>query len=89
MTDNSLSAALLVAVSIFMLMAGIYTQRNRKRAEVAATMSNMAMRPVGLRELEMTRYQGETGGTSSGEAQALTSYPVDWVRTSLSTTVPT
>jgi tight adherence protein C len=55
MTDNSLSAALLVAVSIFMLMAGIYTQRNRKRAEVAATMSNMAMRPVGLRELEMTR----------------------------------
>lgn len=55
MENNSLFAALLVAASIFMLMAGIYTQRNRKRAEVAAAMSSMAMRPVGLRELEMTR----------------------------------
>lgn len=55
MENNSLLTAVLVAASIFMLMVGVYTQRNRKRAEVTATMNNMAMRPVGLRELEMTR----------------------------------
>lgn len=55
MENNSLLAAFLMAASVFTLMVGIYVQRNRKRAEVTAAMSNMAMSPVGLRELEMTR----------------------------------
>lgn len=53
--DSSLLIALLMTGFVFTMVMGIHTQRNRKQAEVAAAMSNMAMRPVGLRELEMTR----------------------------------
>lgn len=55
MENTSFLAALLVTGFIFMLMMGVYAQRNRKRAAIAASLSNMAMRPTGLRELEMTR----------------------------------
>jgi tight adherence protein C len=46
---------MLVTGFVFTVMMGIYTQRNRKQAAVTATMANVAMRPVGLRDLEMTR----------------------------------
>jgi tight adherence protein C len=59
MENISLLAALLVTGSVFALMMGISAQRNRRRAAVAAAMANMAMRPAGLRDLEMTRSSNE------------------------------
>lgn len=55
MENTSLLASMLVTGFVFMVMMGIHTQRNRKRVEVTATMANIAMRPTGLRDLEMTR----------------------------------
>lgn len=55
MENTNFLAALLVTGCIFMLMMGMYAQRNRKRAVITAAMSNMSMTPTGLRDLEMTR----------------------------------
>ena len=55
MENTSLLASMLVMGFVFMMMMGIHTQRNRKRAAVTATMANIGMRPTGLRDLEMTR----------------------------------
>lgn len=55
MENTSLLAALLVMGSVLALMMGIRTQQNRKRAAIEAAMANVAMAPLGLRELEMSR----------------------------------
>ncbi len=55
MESNYLLITMLVMGSTFTLMLGIRSQRNRKMEAVLAAMSNQAMMPASLRELEMTR----------------------------------
>ena len=55
MENSNLLITMLVMGSTFALMLGIRAQRNHKMAAVQAAMSNKAMMPASLRELEMTR----------------------------------
>lgn len=55
MENSYLLITMLVMGSAFTLLLGIRTQRNQKMAAVQAALSNRAMMPASLRELEMTR----------------------------------
>lgn len=55
MESNYLLITGLVMASTFALMLGLRTQRNRRMAAVTAALSNRALMPASLRELEMTR----------------------------------